>query len=323
MKRVLCCIMLSIMLLCACSNRTGEDMDHKDQITENKTEDNNQDPNIGMGLFLNMYKVNKGKENNEIKYGAFLEDVINYDGEKIELGIDMSIEASGSRDELIEAMVMMLVDEQLIPFTIDGSSESIIHKITLEDSEVSRKLVGFYPSNLDKGEEKEWIFLLIPVFEEYAHVPDEIMAIGYNKKIISNVDKTYVNESDFCDKNYFYDTAKNVYGKEIHEICEYNGAVNDYIIQDNNKWYYMSDSHYGGKIMVMLLCEGELYEGFDGKFGLSIEKTVEGQQVHMEIDTSKLGEGKQHMSAIVLAYDADGELRRVNKALMVELNDEK
>lgn len=319
MRRVLCCLISFFFLLCGCSNGTGEISNNKEQITENNIEDNNIDPNLGMSLFLNIFKVNREKETGEIKYSLFLDDVINYNGNKIELGIDMSINTGRNKDELMEAMVMVVVDKQLIPFTIDGSSEGIVHRITLENSAVSRKLVSFYPNNIDKGEEKEWIFLLIPVLEEYAHIPDEVMAMGYDKKIISTVEKSNINDSKVCSKGYFYDTAKNVYGKEIYEICEYNGSVNDYLLQDeDNKWYFMSDSHYGGEIVVMLFNDGELYEGFNGKSSLCIEKTVEGQQVHMEIDTSKLGEGEHHMSAIVLSYGAKGELERVSKALVLE-----
>lgn len=322
MKKIICCLIIILTFLCGCDKKPEKVEDNNEVLTESTSEvtgGHYVDPNAGMGIFLNINKVNIDEITGEVRYSSFLDDVINYDGSKIELGIDMSIESGSNKNEVMKAMVMMVVDKELIPFTIDGSEEKIVHNLVFENSVITRKLVGFSAYNLEKGEEKEWTFLLVPVLDEYRQVVDEIIVGECKKKIISTVEKTDIKDEDFCDKGYCYDTAKNIYGKEIDEICEYNGIVTDYILQDNdNKWYFMSDSHYGGEIVVMLFNDGELYEGFNGKSSLCIEKTVEGQQVHMEIDTSKLGEGEYHMSAIVLAYGENGKLERVNKALVLE-----
>lgn len=318
MKKIVISIMIVQLLLCGCDKGPEKIEDNNEVLTESTSEVSGGhyvDPNAGIMIYQNIYKV-KREENGDIKYSSFFEDIINYDGNKIELAMDMCITSGKDLNGMMEAMILMVVDEQLIPFSIEGSKEAFIHKVKLENTVASRKLISFSVNNLQKGVEKEWAILLVPLLEEYAHVPDEVVVGVCDKKIMSSVDGTDIVEKDFCVEGYFYDTVQNLYGKRLFDICPYNGAVLDYILQSKDgKWYYTLDSRNSETLVVMLFCDGELYDGFNGKSSLYIENTVEQQQVHMEIDSSRLAEGEHEMMAVVLVYDEEGKLDMVRKSL--------
>ena len=326
MKKIMLGIIITMSLLCGCDNEKDNVINDKETTSESETEsqDSNIDVNRGIGTFLNIYKITRDEATGEIKYSYFLDDYISYDGNKIELGIAMYIDPVSNKYDTVKAMSMMVVDDQLVPFTIDDSEEKLVHNITLENAKEARKLISFSPNNLEKGEEQEWAIILVPLLEEYNHVPDEAMAAFYHKKITSTVEKTNTVDKDYFDKDYFYDTTKNVYDKELYEICKYNGAVRDYILLGkDNKWYYTSDQHVGGKVVTLLFCDGELYDGFNGKYSLLIDKTMDGQQVHKEIDTLKLTSGKHEIFAVILTYDENNEFKDAHKSLVGEISIDK
>ena len=319
MKKVVISIIVAMLLLCGCDKGQEKIDDIKETIPETTSEiggGHNVDPNGGIMVYQNIYKV-KREENGDIKCSSFLGDDINYDGNKIELAIDMSITSGKDLSGMMEAMVLMVVDEQLIPFCVEGSKEAIVHKVELENTVTLRKLISFSVNNIEKGEEKEWAVLLVPLLEEYAHVPDEAVVGLCDKMLVSSVDGTDTSENELCEQGYFYDTVENLYGKSLFEICQYNGAVKDFILQGKDgKWYYTLDSRYSETLVVMLFCDGELYDGFKGKSSLYIENTVEQQQMHMEIDISRLAAGEHEMMALVLEYDEEGKLRSARKSLV-------
>ena len=323
MRKIVVVLIVSMILLCGCNKGAEKVIDNNEIISETASKisgGHNVDPNMGIMVYQNIYKVKK-EENGDITCGSILGDNINYDGNKIELAMDMSITTGKDLGGMMEAMVLMVVDKQLIPFSMEDSKEALVHKVELENTVTSRKLISFSVNNILKGEEKEWAILLVPLLEEYAHVPDEVVVGIYNKKIESSVDGTDIAEKELCKEGYFYDTVENLYGKSLIEICQYNGAVIDFILQSKDgKWYYTLDSRSTEKLVVMLFCDGELYDGFNGKSGIYIDNTVEMQQLHMEIDTSKLEVGKHEIMALVLEYDDEGNFNGARKSLIGNIN---
>ena len=319
MKKLIIVILVAMLLLCGCDKEPEKTNNSTEIVPETTSEisgGHNVDPNMGIIVYQLLYKV-KHEENGDIKYSAFIEDNINYDGNKIELALDMSITSGKYLSGMMEAMVLMVVDNQLIPFSVEGSEEAIVNKVELENTVTARKLISFSIDNLNNGDEKEWAVLLVPLLEEYAHIPDEVM-VGYcHRNLVSSVDGTDKDENELCSEGYFYDTVENIYGKTLFEICQYNGVVKDFILQGTDgKWYYTLDSRSTENLVVMLFCDGELYDGFNGKSSLYIENTIEEQQLHMEIDTSMLAAGEHEMIALVLKYDDEGNLSGARKSLV-------
>ena len=318
MKKLVIGILIAMLSLCGCDKEPEKINNNTETVPETTSQisgGHNVDPNMGIMVYQKLYKVKK-EENGDIKCGSFIEDNINYDGNKIELAIDMSVTSGKDLSGMMEAMVLMVVDKQLIPFSVEGSKEAIIHKVELENTVTARKFISFSVDSINTGEEKEWAVLLVPLLEEYAHVPDEVVVGVCDRNLVSSVAGTDA-EMELCDKGYFYDAVENLYGKSLFEICQYNGVVKDFILQgEDGKWYYTLDSRSTDTLVVMLFCDGELYNGFDGKSNLYIDKTVEQQQLHKEIDTSMLTAGKHEMMAIILEYDDEGNISGARKSLV-------
>lgn len=332
MRKTLFSVVVSALLLCGCDNDIQEVNDNNEITTQDEsttatnattatteTVDQNNEIKKGIGVGANFYNVRRDEETQKIKYSTILDEHITYEGGDLELGVSLFIDVPNLQNEKIQAVAMLAIDGQLVPFSIEGGENAVTHKIELENRESKKKLINFIPSMIEKDETAELAIIVVPMLESYVNVPDEVAVIKYNKSILSTVEKTDKNQIKYCSDGYYFDTAKNVYGKELYEICPYNGAVQNYILEDKEgKWNYMSE--YGkGKLIVLLFCDGELYNGFDGSYGLVIDKT-EKTLVHKQIDMSKLSEGIHKIFAVVLPYDENGELDRICKSLAGEVN---
>ena len=317
MKRIIFSVVVSMMLLCACdSNKDAEKIENNTEKTSetDTTENLKVDKNVGVSTSANMWKGVKDEKTGELKYAYILEDYISFDTKQVDMQTSICIDSHNPDYENVEAIACMAIDGKLISFSMDGEENKVVHNITLGNGKEEKKKLSFMVDNLPKDEKKAWVFMVIPILEEYWHDPDETMVAYYIKDILYTGDGEIIEENDYCSEGYYYGTTKNVYGKSINEISMYSGAVCDYILQDKNgTWNYMSD-HAKGKTIVLLFCDGKLYNGFGESYGMIIDKTSD-EQVHMPIDISKLAEGMHKMFAGVLMYDNDGKLHKVTKSL--------
>lgn len=323
MKRCFFSIIVSVILLCGCSgegqvSNYNKELNSGNERITTATGEQSGGLKRGISAWSNIFKVSIDETTQEIKYGYILDDYIVYNGDELELGLSITIDVPSMQEEKIEAVAMMVIDGQLCSFSIEGGQKDITHKITLENRKEERRLINFIPSMIEKDNKAEWVIIVVPMLESYGHTLDEVVVVTYNKQILSNVDKKVNGENAFCSEDYYFDTAKNVYGKELHDICPYNGTILNYIIEDKGgNWNYMSE-YTKGKMRVLLFCDGVLYNGFNESYGLFIEKE-EQELVHKQIDITKLSEGRHKIFAVVMHYDENNNLKAVYKSLTGEI----
>ncbi len=315
-KRVYLLLAMSAIMLSGCSSESDEVKNNVASSSEETTEKGTEsdinaglDPNKGIGTRVRLHTLSRNEETGEVKYGYFLDETITYEGSDIELGVTTGIDLNDRRYDTVEGAAIMTIGGQLVPFSIDGGEKKICHNVTLSNGGEQKQIISFAADMLEKGEKTDWCFTIVPFVEEYRHVADESQVLQFGSFIESTVDRTNYEQvaTEYCTEGYFFDTTENVYGKTLNEICPYSGAVRDFILQDKNgKWMYLG-SHPKGKSIVLLFCDGQLYEGFDGSYGMMINKIVTGY-VNKEIDISKLSVGTHTMHALVLVYDENGEL---------------
>lgn len=322
MKVILLCVtVLSTILLCGCDNQSNDnaitESDNETSSVESDAQDNDEGK-VGISTYTNIYRIQRNETTGEAEYNYFIDDCITFDGNALEFGISVSVNTYDSRYETVDALVVMVVDGQLIPFELADEGEKLVHNITMNNGQERREIISFSAENIEKDEKKDWTLCVIPLLEEYRYVPDEIVVAYYNTAITSTVERQESSGSTYCTDGYYFDTSENVYGKSLYEISEYNGVVCDYILKDKNgNLSYMGD-HDDGRLVTLLFCDGQLYNGFSESYGMITEGNS-GEQVHRQIDTSGLSAGTHEMFAVALEYDEDGKLSGVYKSLTEEV----
>lgn len=327
MKKIIFSVVASMMLLCACDSTTKDNEDINNtidnqqetasvEITTSKSDAMNQGIQTAVGAF----GIKRDADTGEVKFGSLpASRKIVYKGEELELGIRMFIKVPVLKDEVVQIVAMMMVDGQLVPYSIEGGEKSLTHILKVDNGGEHDTIVNFSADMLDINEESEWVFIGIPVLVDYGHTVNQRTILWCSEKITSTEEKTNSEEYIYCSDGYFYDTTMNVYGKKLHDICPYNGAISDYILQDKDgNWNYMSE-RVDGKSIVYLFCDGKLYDGFDGKYGLIIDKADNGP-VHKHIDVSEIPAGKHEVYAVVVKYSKFGVIKEVVKSLISEVN---
>lgn len=322
MKKKIYVVLIIFPLLCSCSNKgefenksTNEDLEYQSNI---ETEDDSLTQGMDMGI--NIQKVRRDESTGEIQFGSLLGKEIVYSGEELEFGLTMYMNGASKDVKNVTLLTMLMVDNEFVPFSYDEGEKAVLHKIEIEKATDIQKLISFKPDNLEKDKLYNFMFIGVPLISSYVHQEDEIHVMNFSGKIKSNVESTE-NDNDtssMCIEGYFFDTCKNVYNKELHEISEYNGIVMDYILQnEKGDLYYMGD-YQEGNYITLLFCDDKLYNGFNGCNRLYVEKNLEGQ-VHMKIDMTSLTEGSHTFYAVTIGMDNEGTVMDCLKSIKTEV----
>jgi hypothetical protein len=263
---------------------------------------------------INFEKIVVDEESGETKYEMFLDDDIVYNGTDVQLLTYFTIGMGSPDYEEIPLMAMLLLDGKYIPFSIDDNEETKIHYFETINGEEQTYTLKFKPYGVSKTERKEIQFIIIPFYSKKDTALQENDILEIKKGIISESEDLEIEESMTEISYEIIEDLKQKYNKDLHEISPYNGAIFDYIIQnEDGSVYYMGD-YDNGSYSTYLFCDGELYNGFDNQYCMNWTKKQEGY-VNKAIDTSGLSKGEHTLFAVTVSYNEDGTILNAMKAM--------
>ena len=316
MKKIIWYAIIILCVFCACTRKENYE---KIDETETGTDATSQLESTGYTLsyFTNFFEYVLDETTGQYKYGRFLGENIKYRGEDTNLAVGLSIDMGKSDYKDISMLCIMLLDGQLIPFSMSDENKQLVNYITQENGREVKYHLDFTPYGINMEEEKELIFAAIPFYDNEKVEIYENGVLYHSKKIISESEE--ISRDEYKEgARYVFDEVENMYGKPIWEISEYNGEISDYIIQkDDGKIYYMAD-YMDGEFVTFLFCDGKLFSGFDGEYYLKWNENSQ-SYLNKEIDVSSLDEGQHNLFAVTVDITEDNILFGVNKSMNKEV----
>lgn len=270
-----------------------------------------------LSYLTNFYEYVWDETTEKYKYGRFLGEDITYRSKDTNLAVSLSLDMGKSDYKDISMLCIMLLDGQLIPFSMSDENKQLVNYITQENGREVKYHLDFTPYGINMEEEKELIFAAIPFYDNEKVEIYENGVLYHSKKIISESEE--ISRDEYKEgAGYLFDEVENMYGKPIWEISEYNGEISDYIIQkDDGKIYYMAD-YMDGEFVTFLFCDGKLFSGFDGEYYLKWNENSQ-SYLNKEIDVSSLDEGKHILFAVTVDITGNNILFGVNKSMNKEV----
>lgn len=198
----------------------------------------------------------------------------------------------------IPIICAVLVDGTPVKFRIDNNSQDIIQHTKVVNGEENLININF-KSVGEKNIEKEIIFIAIPYYKEKTEKLSDNIIMYCKKTLVNEVMFEDIEEVKY-DENYeTAETTKEICGKELYEISEYNGTLKDYILYENNIIKYIGD--YTNK-------EGRTYIFVDSKFYIDEIKCLKWKAsdkrfIYKEIKPEALAEGKHIVFAVTIIED--------------------
>lgn len=324
MKKVSILILIMSILFTGCSGKSSyTDKGTEIKATEEKTDEEQSSENtegFSTNLSSNLYKTQIDSDTGERKFGLFLGENILYEGNEVEIGAGVCADMGLESYTEIPILCMLVLDGRLIPFSVDGSSNEITHKLSVNNAEEKRFTLKFMPYGVSENEEKQLLFIAVPFYDKNSVELYENDLLYCAKKIESlngNLDAENYQEG----KDYFFeDDIKTYYGQELPQVSEYYGEVFDYLVQtEKGELYYIAD-YPEGKYETIIICDGELYNGFDGCPYLIWDKKENGY-MNKKIDLTNLEKGSHVLSVITIDNNYQDNYM-VFKSMNMEVDDD-
>lgn len=302
MKKIFCCLCL-IMFLCGCGKNKAMDTDIS---TKNLQVEEKDDGDISVqkqsGGFINCYQVVKDEENGTTKEGLILENLLEYDDSKINLGVSITFFFDESYEQ-IPVLMMLVLDDRLIPFSMSGKEEDLFHEFVIESNKEYYTYIDFLPIGVSNIEEKNISVVVIPFYNKSEITIGENDILKHTMRIISQKESIEAESYNLSD-DYFIADMTTVYQKELHEISKYNKIVTDYLLFDAEGSFYYSGDYLAGEYVTFLFCDGKLYPGFNGEAYFLWEKEDD-NFVHHKIDLEDLEKGKHIFFTVTFERNTD------------------
>lgn len=322
MKKLFCIVLLLLSLLCSCRNKEVKENESTTEImstskTDIDTNAYSESTEETFSSSMRFYEYVLDETTGQGKYGSFFGDPIKYRGKDTNLVVGLRIDKPKSFSKDISMMCIMLLDGQLIPFSINGEDKQLVNYIMLENGKEAKYHLDFTPYGISNVEYKEIMFAVIPSYLDYEIDIDENHILYDSHQIISESEE--VSREEYKEgEGYFFDEVENMYGKHIWEISKYDGGIRDYIIQkDDGKIYYMAD-YMDGEFVAFLFCDGKLFNGFDGEYYLKWSEDSQ-SYLHKEIDVSSLDVGNHIFYVVTVDVTKDYEFFDFKKSMNKEV----
>lgn len=254
------------------------------------------------GAFINCYKVVEDEEIGEQKEGFILDDLLKYDGGRMKLKVSLGMFLDDSYEE-IPVLLMVFLDDHLIPFSLAGKEEALLHELSLENNKDCHTYIEFVPVGASDIEEKSLSVIAVPFYDKPETSISENDILKYTVGIISE-NGSLEEESGGLSDDYFIADMTTVYQKELHEISKYNKIVADYLLFDAEGSFCYSGDYLAGEYVTFLFCDGKLYPGFNGESYFLWEKEDD-NFVHHKIDLEDLEKGKHIFFTITFERNTD------------------
>lgn len=321
MKKLFCAILLILPLLCSCKNSkeneiTTETISTSESDIETTTSADNSEHSVS--YYTNFYEYVLDENTGQSKYGRFLGEPITYRGEDTNLVVSLNMNTGNSECKDISMMCIMLLDGQLIPFSINGEDKQLVNYIIHKNNTEVKYHLDFIPYGISTTEEKELYFVAIPFYlNNKLEIEDNY--ILYNSHHIISESEDLSREEYKDGAWHFTNDVESVYGKPIWEICEYydNGSIYDYIIQkDDGEINYLAN-YDDGEFVTFLFCDGKLFNGFDGEYYLKWR--VEQSYLNKEIDVSSLDKGNHLLYVVTVDITRDHDFFAIQKSMNKEV----
>ncbi|MCI8668644.1 MAG: hypothetical protein HFI34_03820 [Lachnospiraceae bacterium] len=323
MKIRFCYILLffAVIFNCAGCNTEPTDNETKENIENRDTEQEvpSADRQYSTEFAANIYKCITNPDTGEKKYGLYLGEDIVYSGEPLEIGVKLYANMGTSSYNDIPVLCMLILDGKMIPFSMDGDENGVQHALTIKNAVEGTHSVIFTPYGVSGQTSKQLLFMAIPFYDKGEVTIFENDILACQKKIISEggevPPETYEPGSGYI----FTEDLYSLYQKNIQDISDHVDEVMDYIVQsDNGELHYTADSLYEpGQYLTILVCDGELYNGFDDRPYLLWEKKEDGY-MDKQIKTENLAKGKHTIFAVTVDFTNDN-FCVVKKAMNTEV----
>lgn len=303
MKKVSILILVMSILFTGCNGKSSyTDKGTETKLTAENTDDGQSSENkegFSTELSSNFYKTQVDSDTGERKFGLFLGENILYEGNEVEIGAGIRADMGLESYTEIPVLCMLVLDGRLIPFSVDGSPNEITHRLLVNNAEEKKFTLKFMPYGVCENEEKQLLFIAVPFYDKNSVELYENDLIYCAKKIESskgNLDaENYLEGKDY----FFKDDIESYYGQELPQISEHYGEVFDYLVQNEKEELYYVADYPEGKYETIIICDGELYNGFDGCPYLIWDKKENGY-MNKKIDITGLAKGSHVLSVITI-----------------------
>lgn len=307
-------ILLAVCFLCcSCSGISDGKADNTNVKSDTDVTDNVKEVTALANLYKYSVDVDTGKE----KFGMLLKENFVYTGEELLIGAGMYINNEMTEEENIPVLCMLLLDGNPIPFSVNGNESSVLQKDVLENGVEKKVKLGFMPYGVSDND-KSLMFIAVPFFDKANIQIYENDVLCCMKKIESECgDLEWNGINNECEYNYIDDIS--MIKQKVFEKTDISNGWDEYVVnyiyKDDNGDYYFTADYQNGKYKTMILCDGNLYHGFDG--GESFEWEGGTGYIHKKINTDSLALGKHIMSVITI--EDNDNYYSVKKSLNTEV----
>lgn len=324
-----------LITLVACSNsevdnKSSEESSSVDNIETTTEETNNdkitnfQETSFNLNLYKREYKNGEYKVSN-------LTVPADYDGNPLEYLIKSSFSLTTmdgkNFDAEVEYVLFLQIDGKLVPFSLNESEEKMFYQITMKTNEEQEWKINFEPYGAKKGETHAAYMQIIPLGEYSLECSNALYQTG---NLLNNIQQkleyTALVDSDkgYEDKEVnseCYQSVENFYGdklmdselKYVENAVENKEEINSDFMFNTDLGLSYTSLKYGTKTYMdeakeqinytsILICDDQIYEGFDGEVYLNW-KAKEGTVLNYLIDADKLEAGEHEMYTILFNND--------------------
>lgn len=314
-------LLLAVIWNCTGCNSEPRGSETKENIGNRDTEQEvtSADRQYSTEFATNIYKCVVNPATGQKKYALYLGENIVYSGEPLEIGVKLYAKMGDSSYDKIPVLCMLILDGKMIPFSLDGDENGMLHTLTIKNAAEGMYSVIFTPYGVSGQEPKQLLFMAIPFYDKKEVTIFENDILACQKKIISEGGELPPEIYEPGSGYIFTEDLYSIYQKNIQDISDHAGEVMDYIIQsDNGELHYTADTAYEpGQYLTILVCDGELYNGFDDRPYLLWEKK-EGGYMDKQIKTEGLTKGKHTIFAVTVDFTNDN-FCMVRKAMNTEV----